>query len=298
MAAVGIERGLAVASSGSSVARCLPVPKNVVIAVLAIALAISVGGGVLASGATRVDMRLWQSTSDPSEVWLSVRLPDEQWMTNRVPLEENTGTGWRFTDFFLDVPQQSASAPQSGRPPSNREMHDFRVAISDATIPAYRLLISNDALRELWRFDLDDLPSSRLAALAADDRDAAREAVTRLEALRTHVGAGNALARRLLEAAISEWSATERAREAQRLYMLSADDREALARWELTADIKTGAFAEYRLAYCDHARAIYIEETAEDLCRQAFASTNAERSGTGSGADNLLDAIQQRLGVR
>ena len=273
-------------------------PKNIVIALLAIALAISVGGGVLASDATRIDMRLWQSTSDPSEVWLSVRLPGENWMTHRVPLEENTRNGWRFTDFFLDVPQQSASAPQSSRPPSNREMHDLRVAISDATIPAYRLLISNNALRELWKFELDDLPSSRLAALAADDRDAAREAVTKLEALRTHVGAGNALARRFLEAAIAEWSATERAREVQRLYMLTANDRDALARWELTADIKTGAIAEYRLAYCDHARAIYLEETAEDLCSQAFASTNAERSNGGSGADNLLDAIQQRLGGR
>ena len=81
-------------------------PKNIVIALLAIALAIAVGG-VLASDATRIDMRLWQSTSDPFEVWLKVRHPDEKWMTHLFQLGSENGNRLALTDSSL-MSQQSA----------------------------------------------------------------------------------------------------------------------------------------------------------------------------------------------
>ena len=271
-------------------------PKNIIIVLLVAALALTVTLSVVASSES-VRLRVWQSVSDPSTVWISVRFSEtEEWEHTRVPLEREHSAGWRYSDFAIDVPSSEAAAVVVGEA-TNRDAYDLWQEINDVVIPAHRHRVSNHALRELWKFDLDNLPSARLAALAEDDRDVALRMVVELEALRAHVGYGYPAARDFLDAYVAKWKATARAAEAQRLYLLDGS-LELQARWELTEDIDTGAHAEYLMLYCDLARAIYVTETAEDLCLQAFASTQSYQASGGTSADGLLDAIQQRLGIR
>ncbi len=265
--------------------------RNSVIVALVAALALSLASTFAASDSARVHLSVAQGLSDPSVIWLGTKVPgDERFRWTDVNFNEASGQ-YKFGNYFLDV-------PMLGHYPGaqNLDVYYLIQAVQDEMIPGYRFEISNGALRQNLKWELDNLPSRQLANLAEQDRNNASRVAVALEGLRGHVATGSRLAAEYLEAAIDHWVTAARSYEAERLYMLSADDNEALARWELRSKIRTGAFAAYRLSYCEVAQEIYYPETAAEQCGHAFSGTAGMGRGDG-GADGLLDQIQQRLGV-
>ena len=83
--------------------------KNLVLAALVAALALSIALGVLAQGSTStIEVRVWERISDPEQNYISARPAGGSWSTlGTIPLEmkgESRSGTFRFGDITLAVP--------------------------------------------------------------------------------------------------------------------------------------------------------------------------------------------------